>query len=86
MHIHGMDTVQVNGKTTKQKQSRAQKLLRTKVSKRIMEKNRKVYLMTNYLIVQGIKFLTTISNRSQLRTVGLLPCTKGDLEVCTDLR
>ena len=75
----------IKGKAVKKKQSPIKCLDSTKLPNQILNKHSRVHLMVDYMFVQGIQFLTTISHELQFRTVEALPITykkgakKGDI-------
>ena len=73
LHLYGEEVATVKGRTTKQRQSKIHQLQHTSIPNGILTKHRKVHLMVDYMFVQGIQFLTTISNKFNYRTVEALP-------------
>ena len=72
LHIYGEDPALIKGKTVKRKQSKVQYHNIIKLPKHILYKHKKVHLMVDYMFVQGIQFLTTISHELKYRTVEAL--------------
>ena len=60
-------------KTTKQKQSKIVQLEHSEIPRSILMKHNKEHLMVDYMFVQGIQFLTTISSNFNFKTVEALP-------------
>ena len=62
LHIYGEDPALIKGKTVKRKQSKSQYHNIIKLSKHILCEHKEVHLMVDYMFVQGIQFLSTISD------------------------
>ena len=75
LHIFGEESATVKGKTTQKKQSKIICRNRIEIPINILKKHRKVQLMVDYMFVQGVQFLTTISHELKFRTVEALPIT-----------
>ena len=73
LHIYGEETATVKGRATKNKQSRIKHAEHKDIPKHILLKHNKVHLMVDYMFVQGVQFLTTISTKFNYRTVEALP-------------
>ena len=73
LHIYGEDTAVVKGRTTKNKQSKIEYIKLPELPRTILLKHDKINLMVDYMIVQGVQFLTTISAKLNYRTVEALP-------------
>ena len=75
LHIYREDQAMIKGKTVKRKQSSIKCWDPIKLPNQILNKHSRVHLMVDYMLVQGIQFLTTISHELQYRTVEVLPIT-----------
>ena len=75
LHIYGTEPATVKENTTKNKQSRIECANRVKLPNEILKRNNKVHLMVDYIFIQGIQFLTTISHEFEFRTAEALPYT-----------
>ena len=75
LHIYGTEPATIKGKTTKDKQSKIECKDSIRMPAQILKKNNKVHLMVDYMFIQGIQFLTTISHEFKFRTAEPLPYT-----------
>ena len=73
LHIYGEEKATVKGRTTKNKQSKIEHTDITDIPRHVLLKHSKVHLMVDYMFVQGVQFLTTISTKFNYRTVEALP-------------
>ena len=72
LYIYGKEVVMVKGKTTKKKQSRILIINKVEIPEQILSKYGKVHIMVDYMFVQGIQFLTTISDKYNFRILEAL--------------
>ena len=72
LHIYGEEIAIVKGRTAKNKQSKIKYTEHTELPRSILLKHHKVHLMVDYMFVQGVQFLTTISTKLNYRTVEVL--------------
>ena len=73
LHIYGEEVAVVKGKTTKNKQSEITYTEHPELPRAILLKHKKVHLMVDYMFVQGVQFLTTISTKFNYKMVEILP-------------
>ena len=73
LHLFGVEPVTVKGKTPRLKQSKITCEDRMMLPKSILVNHRKVHIMVDYMFVQGVQFLTTISHKLKFRTAEALP-------------
>ena len=69
LHIYSEEVSTVKGKTTKQKQSKITFMEHVDEPRSILLKHNKVHLMVDYMFVQGVQFLTTVSSKFNFRTM-----------------
>ena len=75
LHIFGEESATVKGTMTQKKHSKRICHNRVEMPSNILIKHRKVQLMVDYMFIQGVQFLTTISHELKFRTVKALPIT-----------
>ena len=73
LHIYGDEPAIAKGKMTRSKQSKANYVNRVQLPSEIIKNHRNVHLMVDYMFVQGVQFLTTISHELKFRTAEALP-------------
>ena len=73
LHIYGKETAVNKGKTTKNKQSKIEHMEHFELPRAILNKHSQKHLMIDYMFVQGVQFLATISSKFNYRTVEALP-------------
>ena len=73
LHIFCIEPAVVKGKTPRNQQSKIICEDRVMMPKKLLYRHNKVHLMVDYMFVQGVQFLTTISHKFKFRTPEALP-------------
>ena len=75
LHLFGDEKTVIKGKTTRKTQSKILCENNIKIPHQILTKHNKVHLLVDYMFVQGVQKLTTISHEFKFRTTEALPIT-----------
>ena len=69
LHLYGPSVVTLKGRSVRRRSHRINKSTPIKLPKKILPTHRDVYLYADYMFVQGVPSLTTISGEYRFRTV-----------------
>ena len=69
LYIYGPDTTVLKRKTVQKVSNRINKITVIEVPKEIRDNNKNIYLYVDYMYLQGVTMLTTISSGYNFRTV-----------------